>query len=370
MQIQLAGFLRSSLSTFLSLEIHVTKTGQGGGQTQVISGPGIFSQAVVAGQEYSFHPTITGLQPSSNYAVAVIIPGQGVPLWSEGIDTEQASASDHIITGGPYGTTLLPLDPNCTVTPLQGMPAPAITGRCITITLNNDLTVAMDSSGTDRQATGTAGVKVTKAGLYDVGLVWGDSPSSMDKLWENPVFTRVMNAGDTDTLTYVMHSLLPDHNYYYTFVDFSDPSKALMTPVMFKSTLTPQTGTTTTGGTTSGGGGTGGVPGKPLVLPGNLVPCDGSAWQPCKFTHVMQLINNAIKWIIVIAIPILAIGFLYIGFLFVFKGGSEEARGRAKHVIINMLIGVVCILGAWLIVNTILDSLLDSPTASDYKLLE
>ncbi len=370
--IVLAGMLRSSLSTQVNLEVHYTKSG---GQPQTVSGPGVFSQMVTYGQEYPFNVTLSGLDPSSTYQVEVYLSGQSTALWSESIDTDQASVSDHIIIGGPYGTQLLSLDPNCNAQPLIGLngqpiPPPAITGRCIDVTTDNAITVAMDASGTDRQASGTASVKIYKGDSYSVGLVWGDSPSSMNKLWENPVFFRIMNAGDTDTFPFVMHSLLPNHTYYYTFVNFDDPAKAYMSPKTFTATLTPAGSTTGGASSTSGGTNSGVGPSAPLVAPGNLVPCDGSRWQPCTFAYLIQLVNNVIKWLIVIAIPIMAIGFVYIGFLFIAKGGSEEARSRAKHVIINMLIGLICILCAWLIVNLILDTLLKADSAASYKLLQ
>lgn len=86
-----------------------------------------------------------------------------------------------------------------------------------------------------------------------------------------------------------------------------------------------------------------------------LVPCDGVTIK-CGFTSmivlVQNLINFAIKYII---LPVAAIIFAYVGFLFLTGGGSPETRKKAKGIFIKVVIGIIVILAAWLIVNTILD---------------
>jgi hypothetical protein len=379
--ILLAGVLRSTTTTQYSVEVRYKKTGSSDPLT-IIPASSIFSQVAVANQEYPINVTISPpLIPSTSYDVTVARAGS-YAMWSATITTEPPSVFDHISTGGPYGTNLLPLDPNCALQPIIGLngqpiPPPPITGRCIDIVPNNDLVYA--SSGT---ASGTANLTAKKSDDYSLSVVWGDSSSNMTNLYDLPVYTltalpggttmvdnsnRIVPLNQAQSFPYHMDGLTTGHTYWYTFVDSHHTQNAYMSPRSFVATIAPQG--TTTGGTSNGGSG-GFLPHAPLVGPGNLVPCDGSMWQPCKFTHLMQLLNNAIKWIIIIAIPIAGIGFAYIGFLFIAKGGSEESRSRAKHVIINMTIGIIFILGGWLVVNLILDTLLDTATVNDYKLLE
>ncbi|OGI60560.1 hypothetical protein A2641_03440 [Candidatus Nomurabacteria bacterium RIFCSPHIGHO2_01_FULL_37_25] len=95
-----------------------------------------------------------------------------------------------------------------------------------------------------------------------------------------------------------------------------------------------------------------------------LVPCNntpddsGTIAEPCNFTAFMKLINNIIDFILFyMAIPIAAIMFFYAGFKLVTSGGSTEARGKAKNIFTNAVIGLVLAAAAWLIVKTLLSIL-------------
>jgi hypothetical protein len=90
-------------------------------------------------------------------------------------------------------------------------------------------------------------------------------------------------------------------------------------------------------------------------LSGGLVPCDGRSSQSrCGWPEIVVLINRGMTWIIYMTIPIGAGMFAYAGFLFLTNGASEEARGKAKGIFINVAIGVIIILIAVLAVKTIL----------------
>ncbi len=97
-----------------------------------------------------------------------------------------------------------------------------------------------------------------------------------------------------------------------------------------------------------------------------LVPCSNTPGpapdyiisDPCDFNAFMELINNLIKYVIILAIPLAAISFAYAGFLLVTAGGeSAHAFGEAKGIFTNTLVGLVIILAAWLIIKTILSIL-------------
>jgi hypothetical protein len=92
------------------------------------------------------------------------------------------------------------------------------------------------------------------------------------------------------------------------------------------------------------------------TLVGGIVPCDGVVTK-CTFEKIKDLVNRVILYIIYLTIPIGAIMFAYAGFLLLTKGSSEEARTKAKGIFINVVIGVVVILAAFLIIKTILDAL-------------
>jgi len=97
----------------------------------------------------------------------------------------------------------------------------------------------------------------------------------------------------------------------------------------------------------------------PLVLNAEpLIPCDGGPSNECDFNDLMTLINNFINFLIfTLALPLAAIVFAWAGFLFMTSGGDSGKRTKAKGMLINVVIGLVIALAAWLIVQTILQSL-------------
>ncbi len=87
---------------------------------------------------------------------------------------------------------------------------------------------------------------------------------------------------------------------------------------------------------------------------GGLVPCDGA---DCHFGSILTLVHNGVNFLILLILPICAIVIAYAGFLFLTSGGSTETLTKAKGVFIKAVIGIILILAAWLIVNTILATL-------------
>lgn len=74
----------------------------------------------------------------------------------------------------------------------------------------------------------------------------------------------------------------------------------------------------------------------------------------CKFSDMLALVNSLIKYILFLAVPIAAIMFVYAGILLVFSGGDPGAKTKAKSIFLNALIGLALVVGAVLIVTTIL----------------
>ncbi len=89
-------------------------------------------------------------------------------------------------------------------------------------------------------------------------------------------------------------------------------------------------------------------------LPTKIVPCTGV---DCKCQDLITLGQNIINAGIFIAVFLSAILFAYAGWLYL----SNEAIGqqqKAKKVFSNVAIGLIIVLSAWLIVNTLLSSML------------
>lgn len=93
-------------------------------------------------------------------------------------------------------------------------------------------------------------------------------------------------------------------------------------------------------------------------MPERIVPCTGATGsEPCTCEHLIQLAQNLINGAIFIAVFLGAMLFAYAGWLYI----SNEAIGeqqRAKSLFKNVAIGLLVIMAAWLIVDTLMGSLL------------
>lgn len=78
----------------------------------------------------------------------------------------------------------------------------------------------------------------------------------------------------------------------------------------------------------------------------------------CTFEDVFILINKFIKGILEFVIaPFVLILVIYAGFLYLTSGGAAEKREKAKNIFYDIVIGILWILGSWLIVYTLFKSL-------------
>ena len=94
---------------------------------------------------------------------------------------------------------------------------------------------------------------------------------------------------------------------------------------------------------------------------GGLVPkCPDSG---CGWKELMVLVNNVIKFLLfTVATPLVALIIAYAGWLYLSSGGSEENITKAKKILLNVVVGYIIGLAAWLIVRTIVLSIGVDPT--------
>jgi len=86
-----------------------------------------------------------------------------------------------------------------------------------------------------------------------------------------------------------------------------------------------------------------------------LVPqCEGSK---CSTGDFVKLIDNVIKFLVTMLSVIAVIVMVYAGFLMVTSGGDENKWTTAKGLFTNVVIGIILVLAAWLIVDTLLSML-------------
>ena len=87
--------------------------------------------------------------------------------------------------------------------------------------------------------------------------------------------------------------------------------------------------------------------------------------------QLMILIANVIDFLIFyLSLPIAAIVFAYSGWLFMTSGDNPGKRDQAKSIFWKVGLGLVIAMAAWLIVNTILTSLVNPELLDKYSLLK
>lgn len=106
---------------------------------------------------------------------------------------------------------------------------------------------------------------------------------------------------------------------------------------------------------------------SPLIALAQIVPneCGGEGQPECGWGDLVQLAQNLINFLIVLALPLAGAAFAYAGFLYITSTGSEEKVKKAHGIFLKVGIGLALVLGAWLIVYFITSTLLKS----DYIIL-
>ena len=93
------------------------------------------------------------------------------------------------------------------------------------------------------------------------------------------------------------------------------------------------------------------------AVPG-LVQLSGCEGWNCTACNLVDLANGIIKWLIGIVFLVFAVLVAVAGVRMVLSGGSHHALDEAKGMFVNAIIGLVIILAAWLIVDSIMRVLL------------
>lgn len=74
---------------------------------------------------------------------------------------------------------------------------------------------------------------------------------------------------------------------------------------------------------------------------------------PIKVDGIPQFISEALKVMVMVALPIISLFIVYSGFLFVFAQGNQEQLAKAKTNFLYVIIGSIFILGAWVFASLI-----------------
>lgn len=103
--------------------------------------------------------------------------------------------------------------------------------------------------------------------------------------------------------------------------------------------------------------------------PDQIVPVECRDPDQCGTCEFVQLTNNVIDFIIFFASVAAVLLFIYAGFRLVTSGGSEGALTNAKSMFVNVLIGYVILLAAFLIIDTLLRGLLPDSAEGTSQIL-
>jgi len=98
----------------------------------------------------------------------------------------------------------------------------------------------------------------------------------------------------------------------------------------------------------------------------HIVQCDTD----CGYNDLIGLIRNIIDFIIMIAVIAAPILFAWAGFLYVTAAGNTGKIQKAHTIFKDVLIGFMIILVAWLVVNTIVGTLLNTDEGFEIPLEE
>jgi flagellar biosynthesis protein FlhB len=88
----------------------------------------------------------------------------------------------------------------------------------------------------------------------------------------------------------------------------------------------------------------------------------GEFTDSCGMCHIVQLIQNILSFLVTISVVVATLMFIYAGFLYMTAGGSADKIKAATKIFTNVFIGFVFVLGAFLIVDTIMKTLYNPNT--------
>ncbi len=87
-----------------------------------------------------------------------------------------------------------------------------------------------------------------------------------------------------------------------------------------------------------------------------LIVCDGGASDPCTFSDVMDFINKVLNFIVYkLMTPLFVVMLMWQGFKLITSAINPKAASLSelKSNIMKIIVGYLWVLGAWLIVKTV-----------------
>ena len=97
------------------------------------------------------------------------------------------------------------------------------------------------------------------------------------------------------------------------------------------------------------------------VMPGQIVPCTGALPKEtaCTICDIAQVAQNVLNTGIFVAVFLSAILFAWAGVKYLTNAVNSSGINEAKSLFGNVLIGLFIILGAWLVIDTLMRTLIN-----------
>ena len=96
----------------------------------------------------------------------------------------------------------------------------------------------------------------------------------------------------------------------------------------------------------------------PEVASAQFVPCGGPGQPDCQFCHLVIMGNRILLWLVITLTIVAGLVFAVAGLKLVTSGGNPAAKDAAKSMFVNVIVGYLIVLAAWLIIDTIMRALL------------
>jgi hypothetical protein len=88
-----------------------------------------------------------------------------------------------------------------------------------------------------------------------------------------------------------------------------------------------------------------------------IVPKCSDTAEGCNLKDLITLGENVLNFVLALAVTVSAVMFAWAGFLYITSAGNEQKVGHAKTLFAAVIIGLIIILTAWLVVDTLLKAL-------------
>ena len=89
----------------------------------------------------------------------------------------------------------------------------------------------------------------------------------------------------------------------------------------------------------------------PNTASAQLITCDGPE---CELCHFVSMGNNILMWLITIMFLVVTFVLIVAGFKLLTAAGSPDRINQAKDHFYNAFIGLVIVLAAWLLIDTVI----------------